>query len=281
MQLYHFDNAEQYYERVKKYLLQNEAEHCLIFGTLNNLIHFPKFSTAPPYLVTAEEDGILAVAVRTPLHKLILSRSLNSDAIKALAQDLYFRSQPLPGLIAPNVEATTFVQAWQALTGQTYKISMALRIHQLETVQPIPKASGYLRQASKCERNLLISWCQAFTKEALGRTIERDNRSLIDRHLSEVSLYIWQDNFPVSMAGFSGATPNGIRINLVYTPPEYRRKGYATSCVATLSQTLLNEGRKYCFLFTDLANSTSNHIYRTIGYQPVCDLNDYWFEDSM
>lgn len=112
------------------------------------------------------------------------------------------------------------------------------------------------------------------------KAIERDNESLIDRHLSESSIYIWQDNHPVSMAGFSGATPNGIRINLVYTPPEYRRKGYATSCVATLSQNLLNEGRKYCFLFTDLANSTSNHIYRTIGYQPVCDLNDYWFEGS-
>ena len=80
------------------------------------------------------------------------------------------------------------------------------------------------------------------------------------------------------MAGFSGATPNGIRVNLVYTPPEYRKKGYATSCVAALSQTLLDQGRKYCFLFTDLANPTSNHIYQTIGYQPVCDMNDYWFE---
>jgi hypothetical protein len=82
------------------------------------------------------------------------------------------------------------------------------------------------------------------------------------------------------MAGFRGATPNGIRINLVYTPPEYRRKGYATSCVAALSQTLLAEKRKNCFLFTDLSNPTSNHIYQTIGYQPVCDLNDYWFQGS-
>lgn len=80
------------------------------------------------------------------------------------------------------------------------------------------------------------------------------------------------------MAGFSGKTPNGIRINLVYTPPKYRKKGYATSCIAALSQTLLDAGHKYCFLFTDLANPTSNHIYQTIGYQPVCKMNNYWFE---
>lgn len=261
-------------------MLQSEAENCLIFGTINTLINFPKFFTASPYLVTVEADGVFAVAVRTPPRKLILSRSLNPDAIKAIAQDLSSHLQAVPGLIAPNIEATTFAQAWQALTGQTYKIGMALRIHQLETVQPIPKASGYLRQASKCDRDLLISWCHSFTKEALGQANERDNESLIDRHLSEGSLYIWQDNLPVSIVGFSGATPNGIRITLVYTPPEYRRKGYATSCVTALSQTLLNQGRKYCFLFTDLANLTSNHIYRTIGYQPVCDINDYWFEDS-
>ncbi len=30
------------------------------------------------------------------------------------------------------------------------------------------------------------------------------------------------------------------RINLAYTPPEYRRKGYATACVTALSQKLLD-----------------------------------------
>jgi predicted GNAT family acetyltransferase len=34
---------------------------------------------------------------------------------------------------------------------------------------------------------------------------------------------------------------------------------------------MLGEGRKFCFLYTDLANPTSNHIYQEIGYRPVCD----------
>ncbi|MFX0084189.1 MAG: GNAT family N-acetyltransferase [Candidatus Hodarchaeota archaeon] len=66
-------------------------------------------------------------------------------------------------------------------------------------------------------------------------------------------------------------------MNYVYTPPNFRRKGYATELVAKLIQTILNEGNKYCFLFTDLENPTSNKIYQTIGYKPVIDIDVYKF----
>ena len=80
------------------------------------------------------------------------------------------------------------------------------------------------------------------------------------------------------MANYTESTPNGIGINLVYTPPEFRRHGYASACVAALSQYLLNQEHRYCFLFTDLTNPTSNRIYQTLGYQPVGDLRNYWFD---
>jgi predicted GNAT family acetyltransferase len=64
---------------------------------------------------------------------------------------------------------------------------------------------------------------------------------------------------------------------MVYTPPEYRRRGYASASVAALSQSLLNQGHQFCFLFTDLANPTANHIYQDIGYQPVGDWHQYSF----
>ena len=60
-------------------------------------------------------------------------------------------------------------------------------------------------------------------------------------------------------------------MNAVYTPPEWRGRGYATAAVATLSSELLGEGYAMCVLYTDLANPTSNRIYRRIGYEAVCD----------
>jgi predicted GNAT family acetyltransferase len=81
------------------------------------------------------------------------------------------------------------------------------------------------------------------------------------------------------MAGASGPTPKGIRIGAVYTPKALRRRGYASTLVAALSQAQLTAGRTFCFLFTDLANPTSNKIYQDIGYMPVCDVDEYRFEE--
>ena len=73
------------------------------------------------------------------------------------------------------------------------------------------------------------------------------------------------------MASADGKTPRGIRISWVYTPNKFRGRGYASAAVAELSQKMLDEGRDFCFLYTDLANPTSNSIYQKIGYKPVSD----------
>ena len=57
-----------------------------------------------------------------------------------------------------------------------------------------------------------------------------------------------------------------------------RGHGYATSLTAAASADQLARGRRFCFLFTDLANPTSNAIYRSIGYEPVCDMDQYRFD---
>jgi predicted GNAT family acetyltransferase len=61
------------------------------------------------------------------------------------------------------------------------------------------------------------------------------------------------------------------RIGPVYTPPEHRNRGYASSVVAALSRRLFDEGAREVVLFTDLANPTSNKIYADVGYRRVAD----------
>ena len=80
------------------------------------------------------------------------------------------------------------------------------------------------------------------------------------------------------MSGYGGETPNGIRIGPVYTPPEQRGHGYATGLVAEQSRSLLAGGRRFCFLYTDLDNATSNALYRRIGYRLVCESAEVRFD---
>ena len=68
-----------------------------------------------------------------------------------------------------------------------------------------------------------------------------------------------------------------MRIGLVYTPREYRGRGYASNAVGELTRRLLGSDRKFCTLFTDKSNPTSNSIYVKIGYEPVADFEHVKF----
>ena len=181
--------------------------------------------------------------------------------------------------MASEPEAEIFAKEWQNLTGKPYKKGKSEYIYQLRSVKSIPKVKGKIREATNSDRSFLVDWFRGFY-ETLPDPIIKNPKQVTDSFFisDKRSLYIWENNnVPVSMAGCSDPTPNGIRINVVYTSPEYRSKGYATACVASLSQMLLNRGYKYCFLFANLTNPTSNYVYKKIGYQSVSQVSDYWF----
>jgi predicted GNAT family acetyltransferase len=53
---------------------------------------------------------------------------------------------------------------------------------------------------------------------------------------------------------------------MVYTPPEFARAWVLHArCVAQLSQALLDGGRQFITLFTDLANPTQTRFIRQSG----------------
>lgn len=134
--------------------------------------------------------------------------------------------------------------------------------------------------ATMADRELLIEWVAAFGQEALGELPSELTRTtiVVNRAINAGNYFVWDDNGVVAMAGRTRPTRAGITIGPVYTPPKFRRRGYATALVAELSQLLLDEGREFVTLFTDLANPTSNKIYQQIGFRPVCDFAEYRFQ---
>ena len=119
-------------------------------------------------------------------------------------------------------------------------------------------------------------------QEALDTGTQEEAEAAAVQRIQDGDIYLWATEAtaysqPVSMAMKTRPTRCGISVTLVYTPPEMRRRGYASACVAELSRMLLDEGWEYCSLYTDLANPTSNHIYAEIGYGPVCDVDEYEF----
>ena len=273
MRLHKFDSIDKFWDKTQAYLLQHEAENNVLLGVVQTMRCNPDRYPDPPYLAIVESNReIVATAIRTPPHKLLLSKASYLEALTLIAQDL--QRETLPGVMGLIPDVTTFLQAWQNLTGQSYQLSIVDKIHQLKEVQPVAAISGYLRLATERDRALLMEWLPAFIAE-IGEVMGQDLDRVVEHRLKTQSTYIWEDDIPVSLAAGRQRSPGVGLIGSVYTPPAYRRKGYATACVAALSQKLLDEGCDRCFLLTDLENPTSNHIYQEIGYVPVCDWHEY------
>jgi predicted GNAT family acetyltransferase len=162
------------------------------------------------------------------------------------------------------------------MTGTGFETRVSEGVYELTRIRDVPRPSGATRVATPEDRPLLLEWNRAFLLEALPEPEKELGHveEIVDRLFSsdEVGTWLWElEGMPVSLAGFSGRTTTGTRVGPVYTPPEHRRRGYASALVADLSSFLLAEGNRACFLYTDLANPTSNSIYTKIGYERVCD----------
>ena len=284
MRVQRYTDLAAFTARVWPYLAASEAEHCLQLGILNDLAARPDSDIAPPYLAcVADDDGaIVLVALRTPPHNLILSASATgadlAAAIQTLLPDARAATDSLPGVIGPNEGSRRFADAWGALTSATPRAGLRERIYRVRQVRWPQAVSGAMRPIEEGDRDLLRAWLKAFMLEALGEDAHTVD-GMIDGRMRGGSsgMYLWEDDKAVSLAGFGGPTPHGIRIGPVYTPPDARGHGYASALVAQMSLRLLDEGRDFCFLFTDVANRVSNHIYQEIGYEPVGDVSEYRF----
>ena len=125
---------------------------------------------------------------------------------------------------------------------------------------------------------LLAEWWHGFGVEAMQEDSRAAARASAEQIIASGQTLIWEDDgVPVSMATATRPTRHGVAVGGVFTPPAHRRRGFATACVATLSQRQLDAGREFCCLYTDLANATSNSIYQKIGYVPVADSSHYQF----
>lgn len=279
MHVQRYTDPDAFYRRIEAHLLAREAENNLMFGILNAVQRGDYYD---PYMAVVEHEGAIAlVALRTPPYRVIFSTDDAVEAALAIADDL--RGTQQAGVTGAQQTARAFAEAWCAANGKSFALEIPMHIYRLERVIPAQRGAGVLRRADPAsERALLKQWMTGFHQDTFGDSHDDEIEETLNFWLNSPpdarGLFIWEvDGQPVSMTGYAGPTPNGIRVNYVYTPPELRRRGYASACTAAVTQYLLDHGRKFCFLFTDRRNPTSNHIYQEIGYELVCDADSYEF----
>jgi len=269
MKVTQYRDSGSFCDKVLPFLLQHEAENNLMIGILLSLADGTGKWKDEPVLFVVEDDGlVVAVAVRTPPHNLLLTQAEESP-LDILVTEMNSQGIGVPGILGPVSAVEHFAKRWSAIADCDIEPERNMRIYQLHQVFAPPHVPGSARFEDSEDAGRILRWQQSFNQECglhHGLSEEKMIKAIRDQHV-----LMWQDDYPVSMAFTSGSTPNGIRVSGVYTPPGHRGKGYASANVAALSQHCLDEGRQFCCLFTDLANPTSNSIYQRIGYYPVSD----------
>jgi predicted GNAT family acetyltransferase len=281
MEVEFFSKPAEFLSRTGNLIISNEARYSLINGIARRLVTSPHaYGKDDPWFCTVREEKELCIAaMRTPPHKVLLAL-FSGDPVSiamVLADSISAFSPSLPRVIGDLEIADPFAKHWCAKHKITIEERMAQRVYRLEGINNIAFSSGKLRLASIEDKELLTRWMHSFYLDALASASPNTPEDDIAPKINRKEVYLWEDSVPVSMAAKTTPTENGIRINSVYTPPEFRNRRYATSCVAMLCKELLDSGLKFCMLYTDLANSTSNSIYKKIGFEEVCDSAEYTF----
>lgn len=285
MRFVRHSEAKAFRQSVDDFLLRDEVIHNVIVGITSRIIDFGN-PYEDVFVGHVENDAgeIIAATMRTVPHGAVLSNIEDKAAIPLLVEAYAMAYDSLPTVLGTEVDSLQFAELWQEKSGQAFNIRMGQGIYKLETLIPPQNVSGEARQASHEDFDLLVEWWLGFDADAgLHESTRQNLEENIDRKLANPimgGIQLWiDDGRPVSMAAANRESPHGGGVGPVYTPREFRGRGYGSAITAAVSQSILDSGKQFCFLYTDLANPTSNKIYQAIGYEHVCNHQQIAFEN--
>jgi len=270
-------DAEAFRADVLDMLLENETCNNLPISLLTD--KKAKYATDWLMATIVDNGEITHAALCTKPFDLLLyeSGSKKQDCLEQLAREIKRLGAKPPGVLAEQGLARRFANAYATdCRAVPEKSLIVMRLDKLEEHQ---KAPGFCRTLDKRDMYFIPYWERSFSEDcrthvsSIPDTVER-----IAARLGKGAHFIWEDEMPVSQAVHGRSTLNGAVINMVYTPPQFRGKGYATSVVAELSGSLLSAGREFCCLFADTDNPVACRMYRKLGYYDVCTFNDIRFD---
>lgn len=269
---------------VEPHLLKDECVNSLMLGICLRLIAEPGFDGEQPLLATVTSDDALhAAALRTPPRKNMHVFAADADSpcgLDVLASRLHEAGAEVPAVFARTPVAKAFAAEWTRVSGTTPRDGTHQRVHRLDSVNHPNYPPGIMRPATYDDMELVHQWAVGFQQDCFHEPPDERTYADAEKRVAAGTLFFWDDGAPRAMAARNRPTANGECVSSVYTPPEHRNYGYASAIVARLSQQILDDGKSFCTLFTDLGNSTSNSIYRKLGYLGVADFLDITLDGS-
>jgi uncharacterized protein len=273
-----YKTPQQFLDETESLLEKKELENNLILGICNQFTNKTAEQENCVFINSVRDHQIKASSIKTADKAIVSGISREVAHLKELA-DYYLENKiALKGVFGENFFAKKFSDFYD----KEYVTEMTLILHQLISVNNLAPAPGRFKMAGKRDIAQITDWTLQFEKDAKATLVHNREQILqtVQERTALGNIFKWTDQGKIlSIAAINRKTKNSGIVGLVFTPEEYRGKGYATSLVQKLSEYILQKGFKYCGLFTDKANPASNHIYQKIGYKPVTEFTDTRFRE--
>jgi predicted GNAT family acetyltransferase len=271
-----YQTPQAYLDGTLAFLERREIENNLLIGLPNG---FADKNAAQPncHFLTCLRDGVItASSVKTWAKAIIAGTDYTSEELQLIADYYRANDNNMQGVVGQTSITEEFAKIYHS--GDV--IRKVMITHELTSIKTLTHSSGNFEEATMDDIELLTDWYQAFNDEVHSRpqlTREETKKNLTVR-IKERNVFLWRDGGElVSIAATVRKTTNAAILGIVYTPPELRGKGYASTIVGELTQRLLSSGFTKCGLFTESGNPISNSIYRKIGYEPIGGYSDIMF----
>jgi predicted GNAT family acetyltransferase len=268
MEIIELHDAAAARERASGFLSADPIQHNLLLTILEQSI---EHALGGNFWIAVDGTDVVGFALESPPGFGAVLAPMPAETCRRIVEAM---STAVPHVVGEASVAAAFAGHWTECHSTAVTATFGQRLYELTDLKSVANADGSLRLATPDDRTTLIEWVNGFVADAGVVPVDAEN--LVDLRVEHGQLWVWEDQAPVSMAGTSVVVAGVARVQYVYTPPELRGAGYATACVEGMSRALVDRGLR-CVLFTDLANPTSNAIYRRIGYEVVAEILGYDF----
>ncbi len=200
---------------------------------------------------------------------LWISKELAEDKKEHFLQELVqlLKGTALPGVSGIPMTVERFAQMYSEANNLQYFPHMMMESYSCSTLKKPMHVKGSMRRATRQHVETVAEFLAGFSEGAYRVTVDSASQmSAAEGMIETGNLYLWfVDAEPVSMANIAHRSPRQGRINAVYTPSVYRKKGYASAIVAEVCSVLESEGLAP-MLYADVKNPDSNKVYKNIGF---------------
>ncbi|MBN2394197.1 MAG: GNAT family N-acetyltransferase [Anaerolineae bacterium] len=230
------------------------------------------------YVAAFEGDRMTAVMAHFWNGIVITQASVHLDAL--WRETLMASGRPLKGIIGLH-EQVTAIKAVLELERYERQLDQCEKLYSLELAAlRVPEAltTGQVRgrRAQNRDVDVLTRWRVGYEIETLG---EEESEQLWARERAAAEHVVADGNTwileaggrPVATSAFNSRIAEAVQIGGVWTPPEFRRRGYARCAVA---QSLLDaraEGAQIAILFTGEDNVPAQKAYTALGFRHIGD----------